>query len=135
MDTAHNMGNEILNNEIGEVKKKVRNKDKVYAEQRKELLNKVYTIIGLENNDHFYSHEITNSEDIQKQIFDLSDDIIKYYATSTWSAFKKTVDVENKALSMIRSILKDNNVKVKSVPEKIKINNKSISTTLYTVTK
>jgi hypothetical protein len=124
--------NNILNEEP---KQKIRNKKIVYENERKIILNKMYEIVGLNDKNYFYSTDINDSKIIQNQILEMSDDIKKYYATSTWSVFKKSVDVENIALSIIKSLLKDNNVLYESKTQKIIVNGKKKISTLYTVQK
>jgi hypothetical protein len=120
-----------LSNE--EIKKeRIRDKHKKYILERGEIVRKIYRIIGLEEKDYFYSHTINNSEEIQKEILNLSEEIIKYYATSTWSGFKNDL-VENKAMSIIKSILKDDNINVISKQEKIIVGKRSVTTTLYRI--
>lgn len=122
--------------EIIEIKKeKIRNKSKKFKKERKEILEKIYNIIGLDKEDYFYSHIINSSEEIQNEILNLSEDIMKYYATSTWSAFKRIEVVENKTLSLIKSILKENNIIISSKQDRIQIGNKMINTTLYKIEK
>jgi hypothetical protein len=122
----------IVPNENSE--KKIRNKHIVYAQQRNNILNNVLKIIGIsDSNSLFYSHIISDNINIQQQLLDLTDDLKKYYATSTWSTFKNTIDVENKALSIVRMLLKEHNIKYKSTPVKIKIGLKTISSTQYQI--
>jgi hypothetical protein len=118
---------------IEKKKERIRNKNKKFKKERQEILEKICNIIGLYENNYFYSHIINNSEEIQKEVFNLSEEIIKYYATSTWSAFKKIDVVENKALSLIRSILKEHNINIISKQERILIGNKMVNTTLYKI--
>ena len=120
---------ERLNNK----KEIIRNKSKRYKKERKEILDKVLKIIGLEERDYFYSHLINSSEEIERELLGLTEDIMKYYATSTWSAFKRIEVVENKALSLIKSLLRENNINLTAKQERIQIENKMINTTLYKI--
>jgi len=129
--------NDLQNNNMlnEEPKQKVRNKKKVFENERKIILNKMYDIVGLNDKNYFCSTDINDSENIQNQILQMSDDIKKYYATSTWSVFKNSIDVENIALSIIKSLLKDNNIPYESKTQKIIINGKKKISTLYTIKK
>lgn len=132
MDTKEEKGLEeveTLNNK----KEIIRNKSKRYKKERKEVLDKVYQIIGLDEKDYFYSHLINGSEEIERELFGLTEDIMKYYATSTWSAFKRIEVVENKALSLIKSLLRENNINLTAKQERLQIGNKMINTTLYKI--
>ena len=125
---------DIQNDKKKIVKQKVRNKAKIYLKERNEILKKVYNIIGITNEKKtFYSHEISESDETQKNLLELSDDILKYFTTSSWSIFKNSVDVENKSLSLIRSLFRDMDVKYISKAEKVKDDIKTHNSTLYTI--
>ncbi len=124
-----NNNNNVQNNEP----KKIRNKNLVFPNERKQILDKMFEIVGLNDKNYFYSTDINNSNEIQTQILDMSDDIKKYYATSSWSVFKNSIDVENVALSIIKSLLKENNISYVSTTQKKVINGKKKITTLYTI--
>ena len=121
------------NNEIFEpTKKRVRNKSKLFEQQRKEVLERLYTII-LDKENCFYSHEIENNEEIKEQIENLNEDILKYFNVSTWSSFKKDIILEKKTMSTIKSLLRDMNVNIETVSGKLKINNTHLNTTRYKI--
>jgi len=124
-----------VQNENDNIKKKViRNKNKLYPLQRQQILNKLYEIIGInENKKTFYSHEIISDELKQNKINEMTEEILIYFNVSTWSAFKKKPVVENKIMSIIRSIFKEMSVNYESMTCKIKQNGKIINTTLYTL--
>ena len=128
--------NIIDNNQIildQDAKKKIiKNKNKIYANQRKELLNKVYDII-LDNDNCFYSHVIESDDLIKHQIDQLNDDILKYFNVSTWSSFKKNIALEKKTLSTIKSIIREMDVLTENVSGKIRVNNIVINTTKYKI--
>jgi len=116
-------------------KKKVRNKNKLYPIERKELLNKLLLILMNENENSFCSHEIELNESKKLQIEQLSEDILKYFNVSTWSAFKTNQVVDKKTISTIRSIFKEMNVNYETYSSKRKENDKIINTTIYIVKK
>jgi hypothetical protein len=117
---------------IIEQKKIIKNKNKIYANQRKELLEKVYNII-LDEDNCFYSHIIESNDIIKQQIELLYDDILKYFSVSTWSSFKKNLALEKKTLSLIKSLMRDMDAKTETVSGKIRINNIVINTTKYKI--
>jgi len=120
------------NENIEQVKKKVRNKSKLFEPQRKEVLEQLYTII-LDKDNGFYSHEIENNEEIKQQIENLNENILKYFNVSTWSSFKKDLVLEKKTMSTIKSLLRDMNVQFETVSGKTKINNVQYNTTRYKI--
>ena len=116
-------------------KKKVRNKNKLYPEERKQVLNRLMSILMKDNENTFCSHEIESNEQKKNQIEELNEDILKYFNVSTWSAFKQNQVVEKKAISTIRSIFKEMNVDYETYTSKKKENDKIINTTIYIVKK
>jgi len=108
-----------------------KNKHRLYALERKQILNKIFDIIGItETNKKFYSHEIENDSIKKQKIFDLEPEINKYFIVCTWTAFKPKRNIERRAISIIKSLLKDMKIDVLTYQIKIKNeNNKYITTT------
>jgi len=123
-----------LNNDTNE-KKKIRNKDKLYPVERKQLLDKLLLILMNSNENTFCSHEIESNEDKKANIESLSDDIKKYFNVSTWSAFKTNQVVDKKTMSTVRSIFKEMNVNCETYSSKKKEKDKTINTIIYIVKK
>jgi len=129
MEELNNKQNLLINNKI------VRFKNLIYKEERKAILKKILTIIGIDNtNKIFYSHLLDENENIQKQIIDLSDDIQKYFKVSSWAAFKPDMVIGRRYISIIKAILKEMDVIFISVSQKMRYKNKTINTTMYTIT-
>ena len=75
-----------------------------YVEERKDVLNKLYYILGVtENNTVFYFEDI--DDDKKAQIKELEGDIKKYFNAGKWSCFVRNLD--DPLSSLIRTILKD----------------------------
>jgi hypothetical protein len=116
-------------------KKKIeKKKDVKYPLQRNEVLKKIYNIIGVsQNKPYFRSHEVDISEEIDQSIIEIEDEIQQYFNVSSWTAYKSNNMVNKRALSIIRSILKDMNIKYTRATEKL-INNPNCKfTTIYTI--
>lgn len=76
-----------------------------YTSERKEILDKILTILGIdEENKIFRLEEIT--EEKQDQIYSMDKEIKKYYKTTGWNYYKQK-DLTNRWLSLIRSLLKE----------------------------
>jgi hypothetical protein len=119
----------------GPKKKKIeKKKDIKYPTQRNEVLRKVYEIIGVsQTKPYFRSHEIDFSDEIYQQIEKLDPEIQQFFNVSSWTAYKSNNVVNKRSLSIVRSILKDMNVKYTSATEKL-INNPNCKfTTIYTI--
>jgi hypothetical protein len=105
-----------------------------YKDQQIEILSKIYNIIGLdENKRSFYTHEIEYDENKRKEIEDLHEDITNYFSSSYWYCSNNKKKVNKLYISLIRNILKKMSIKYNSQSCKIKINNKYINSTQYTL--
>jgi len=126
------MSNKITNIN-GEEVKFIKFKHLKYKDERLQILNNIYKLLEIdEKNKVFKSHLIDADENIQKQILDMSDDISKYFKVAGWPAYKN-FNTERRYLSIIKSILKDMNIKFTSISCKTKFNNTTINTTIYTI--
>ena len=140
--TSNNELNNILdnNNTIGDniddsinKKKFQRFKFIIYKKEQKEILDKVFNILSIcDNNNIFQSHIIDHNSNIQNKILELDDNIKKYFKTSTWPAYKN-FNIERRYLSIIKSIMKDMDVIYTSLSCKIKYNNRIVNSTIYTI--
>lgn len=116
-------------------KKFIKNKHKVFNNERKDLLNKLYNILDITNNKKtFFAPDIEDNELTNKLILDLEPDIIKYYNVSTWPAFKKNKSVDRRVLSIVKSLFKDMNLNLVSSSIRINdVDNKPKYTTIYNI--
>jgi len=113
-----------------------KNKKKLFTKQRIVIMQKIFNIIGItDKNRSFYSNFIEDSEEICAQIYQLEEDIQKYFYVSAWPAFKKNSKLtDKKALSIVKSVLKDMNIDLVSSCVRIKDENmKSKYATLYNI--
>ena len=131
--------NNVPNNENNEQivdnsYKTIKRKQKIFSNERQEMLNTIFGIIGInEENKIFYSHNISENAEMQQQILNLIPNLKMYYATSGWATFKTTIDVENKALSIIRALMREHNIEYTSKPIKVRVGAKLISSTMYEI--
>ncbi len=107
----------------------IRNKPKVYKEEREELLNKIYEIIGVTENNKQFSSNIIDHDNV----LSLTPYIVKYFAVSNWAVFKcKTKS--HIALSLIKCLLKAMKVKFEMIgSKKLHINDKYVNITTYII--
>lgn len=128
---------ELANSEKIQKPKRTFLKNKIgrFTEERKEILNKILNIIGItETNRIFYSHVLDNNISAQNEILNLLDNIAKYFSISMWPAYKPDKVMTKKYLSIIKSVLKDMNIKFTTMNSKIKNDkNVRVNTTLYTL--
>jgi hypothetical protein len=116
--------------------KNVRLKNIKFKEERKLILNKIFDILNITNNNKiFYTHLLDENEDMQNKILALDNDIETYFRVTLWAAYKQSsrYTIERRYLALIKSIFKDMNVKYESASIRKKYNNKTIYTTMYTI--
>lgn len=120
-----------INNVINEnVKRKiVRNKRKVYANERKLLVDNIINILG----NHFLSDVFDDNIDKLNQILLLKPEIKRLFSTSLWSAFNHSDVIKNPALSIVKSVMKDMHdyVDLSCKTYKVIKNNRSTCVTEY----
>jgi hypothetical protein len=124
---------EILNTDVS--KKKLEKKKHIkYPKQRNEILKQIYEIIGVSlSKPYFKSHEIDNSLEIDNKIKDLDNDLQTYFNVGSWPAYKSKNTIDKKALSIVRSVLKEMNIEYSGSTQKL-LNNPDVKyTTLYTI--
>jgi hypothetical protein len=78
-----------------------------YISERKEILDKILTILGIDDENKIFRLEEI-SEENQETIYKLEKEIKKYFKTTGWNCYKQK-DIVNRWLSLIRSILKEYN--------------------------
>ena len=107
------MDNNILSNNILEeqIKNKPKTKLEKYINERKEIIQKIFEIINVQSENNikfFYADEIT--EENEKEILNLKNNIKRYFIVNTWISFKNTVKLDKVHMSLIRNILKHGNI-------------------------
>jgi hypothetical protein len=106
-----------------------------YKKEQIDIIKKIFNIINInKENNIFYSHLIDRDDDIHKNIYDLEENIKKYFKTTSWPSFKK-LNVERRYLSIIKSICKDLNLTYKTKSYMIKYKLRYVNTTSYTFEK
>ncbi len=97
-------------------------KNEKYAEERKQVLNKILKILELtEKNDTFYVNDLESNDKKIEQIKNLVNDIKQYFPYSMWAYFSKP-NLPYPYTSLVRSILRDMKIEFASVSV---INNKT----------
>jgi len=110
------LSDEIINKDILSEENNKDNKDnkikpktklEKYANERKEIIDKLFKIINVQSENgirFFYIDDIT--EEKEKEILDLRNDIKRYFIVNGWISFKNTVKLDKIHMSLIRNILK-----------------------------
>jgi len=132
---SQNETNIEINIEETSKKKIEKKKDVKYPNQRNDVLKRLYQIIGVSpTKPYFRSYEIDFSEEIGNRLIELEPDIQLYFNVGSWSVFRTNKDISKRSLSLVRSILKDMNIKYTSGTEKLFNNPNCKFTTIYTIT-
>lgn len=99
-----------------------------FDKERREVLNKLYNILGInDNNNMIFIYDLDNDTNKQNQIIALQDDIKEYFSCGAWTFFTKE-NVKRPYLCIIRSLLKDMKIKFEIINKTIERNNKKIRT-------
>jgi hypothetical protein len=94
-----------------------------YNEERKKLLEKMFEILEINNeNNKFSLHELDSNEGKKQQILDLEPEIKKYFICGGWNCFKDP-NIKRKYLSFIKNVFKKMNYEIISVRRLVKDNN------------
>jgi len=81
-----------------------------YLTERKEILDKVLGILGIdEQNDTFYLHDIEDT-DKEQQLIETMDECRKYFKAGLWTCNAKRGKINKVYLSFIKSLFKEMNI-------------------------
>jgi hypothetical protein len=109
-------------------------KAKLYADQQKEILQKLLDIVGVNGeNKAFYLYDLDHDADKQARILALKDDIRQYFSAGNSRLFQKRGDMvpEREYLLIVRNVLKYMKIPFVMTSIKIKIDNKWVATRQY----
>jgi hypothetical protein len=111
----------------------MRLKSELYAKEQKEIVNKIVTILDLENKKTYTLFELDNNQEIQYKIMALIPEIRKYYSFNGIKAVGEPERIKRPWLSIVKHLLKPiydiNNNKIR-----IKMEGKEIQTMEYVFT-
>jgi len=102
-----------------------------YKKEQEEIIEKIITILDATNKT-FILYDIDNDEEKQKQIYNLIDDIKKYFSSYNIGGLKEPDRYKRTWLSIVRQLLKKK-YNVISGDLTITKNNKKIRTRIYTL--
>ena len=108
----------------------MRLKSELYKKEQEEIVDKIITILDLENKTEYTLYELDKNEEIQKQIMELIPEIRKYYAFNNMKAVGEPNKRKRPWLSIIKNLLK-HRYKFESVDYRINENSVEIRTHKY----
>lgn len=84
----------------------MRLKSELYKKEQEEIVDKIITILDLENKTEYTLYELDKNEEIQKQIMELIPEIRKYYAFNNMKAVGEPNKIKRPWLSIIKHLIK-----------------------------
>ena len=105
-----------------------------YEKEQQEILDKLLEILNYNNDYTFYLYDLDNKIELQESIIGLSNDIRKYYSSSTCSGVNGQKHCKRPYLSIIRYIIKFHNKELYFMDYTLEIENgKNIRTKKYKI--
>lgn len=84
----------------------MRLKSELYKKEQEEIVDKIISILDLENRTEYTLYELDKNEEIQKKIMELIPEIRKYYAFNNMKAVGEPNKRKRPWLSIIKNLLK-----------------------------
>jgi hypothetical protein len=84
----------------------MRLKSELYKKEQEYIVDKIITILDLENKTEYTLYELDKNEEIQKKIMELIPEIRKYYAFNNMKAVGEPNKRKRPWLSIIKNLLK-----------------------------
>ena len=84
----------------------MRLKSELYKKEQDEIIDKIITILDLENKNTYTLYELDKNEEIQKQIIDLIPEIRKWFSFNGIKAVGEPSKIKRPWLSIIKHLIK-----------------------------
>ena len=85
----------------------MRLKSELYKKEQEEIVDKIISILDLENRTEYTLYELDKNEEIQKQIMELIPEIRKYYSFNGIKAVGEPNKIKRPWLSIIKHLTKE----------------------------
>lgn len=112
----------------------MRLKTELYVKEQDEVINKLITILDLENKNTYTLYELDNNIEIQNQIIELTPEIKKWFSYNNIKAVGQPKRIKRPWLSIIKSLLKQK-YNIESKGYHFKLQDKWLMTQQYLFTK
>lgn len=112
----------------------MRLKSELYKKEQEEIIDKIITILDLENKNNYTLYELDNNEEIQKQIMELIPEIRKWFSFNGIKAVGEPNKIKRPWLSIIKHLIKSKYNMI-SLDYHFTEKNKNIRTQMYNFTK
>jgi len=84
----------------------MRLKCELYKKEQNEIIDKIITILDLENKNNYTLYELDNNKEIQKQIMELIPEIRKWFSFNGIKAVGEPSKIKRPWLSIIKHLIK-----------------------------
>ena len=111
----------------------MRLKSELYKKEQDDIINKIITILDLENKNAYTLYELDNNKEIQKQIMVLIPEIRKWFSFNGIKAVGEPSKIKRPWLSIIKHLIKSK-YNIKSKDFQFTENGKYIRTHTYSFT-
>ena len=112
----------------------MRLKSELYKKEQDDIIDKIISILDLENKNTYTLYELDKNEKIQKHIIELIPEIRKWFAFNNMKAVGEPDRIKRPWLSIIKNLLKSKYT-IENKEHQFKINEKWIKTPIYIFTK
>ena len=112
----------------------MRLKSELYKKEQDSIIDKIISILDLENKNTYTLYELDKNEEIQKQIMELIPEIRKWFAFNNIKAVGEPERIKRPWLSIIKNLLKSKYT-IENKEQQFKINEKWIKSPIYIFTK
>ena len=112
----------------------MRLKSELYKTEQDDIINKIISILDLENKHSYTLYELDKNEEIQTQIMLLIPEIRKWFAFNNMKAVGEPDRIKRPWLSIIKQLVKTKYT-IENNEQQFKINEKWIKSPMYIFTK
>jgi hypothetical protein len=112
----------------------MRLKSELYKQEQDDTIDKIISILDLENKNTYTLYELDKNEEIQKQIMELIPEIRKWFSFNNMKAVGEPDKRKRPWLSIIKHLVKSKYT-IENKEHQFKINEKWIKSPMYVFTK
>jgi hypothetical protein len=112
----------------------MRLKSELYKKEQDDIIDKIISILDLENKNTYTLYELDKNQEIQKHIMELIPEIRKWFAFNNMKAVGEPNRIKRPWLSIIKNLLKSKYI-IENNEQQFKVNEKWIKSPIYIFTK
>ena len=112
----------------------MRLKSELYKTEQEEIIDKIITILDLENKNTYTLYELDQNKEIQTKIMELIPEIRKWYSCNNIKAVREPEQIKRPWLSIIKHLVKPK-YRIENNEHQFKVNEKWIKSPMYIFSK